>query len=103
MLVVASSVSLALGEHAAGLIIIAIGSVRLFFLTELQARRAVDELRKQTASPPGEETSGNIVSPSPLDSLRLSWKLCPSRAGHFNGSFHFFSPRDTVAGQLLKG
>src|SRR6202162_1473585 len=51
ILVVASSVSLALGEHVGGLIIIAIVlfSLLLNFLMEFQARHAVEEIRKQIA------------------------------------------------------
>ena len=51
ILVVASGVSLALGEHVGGLIIIAIVlfSVLLNFLMEFQARHAVEEIRKQIA------------------------------------------------------
>jgi P-type Mg2+ transporter len=50
-LVVASGVSLALGEHVGGLIIIAIVlfSVLLNFLMEFQARHAVEEIQKQIA------------------------------------------------------
>ena len=51
ILVIASGVSLALGEHIGGLIIIAIVlfSVLLNFLMEFQARHAVEEIRKQIA------------------------------------------------------
>ena len=51
ILVVASGVSLALGEHVGGLIIIAIvmSSVLLNFLMEFQARHAVEDIRKQIA------------------------------------------------------
>jgi P-type Mg2+ transporter len=51
ILVVASTVSLVLGEHIGGLIIIAIVlfSVLLNFLMEFQARHAVEEIRKQIA------------------------------------------------------
>jgi len=51
ILVVASGVSLALGEHVGGLIIIAIVlfSVLLNFLMEFQARHAVEEIQKQIA------------------------------------------------------
>jgi Mg2+-importing ATPase len=51
ILVVASGVSLALGEHVDGLIIIAIVlfSVLLNFLMEFQARHPVEEIRKQIA------------------------------------------------------
>ena len=51
ILVVASGVSLALGEHVGGLIIIAIVvfSVLLNFLMEFQAQHAVEEIRKQIA------------------------------------------------------
>jgi len=51
ILVVASGVSLALGENVGGLIIIAIVlfSVLLNFLMEFQARHAVEEIRKQIA------------------------------------------------------
>jgi Mg2+-importing ATPase len=51
ILVIASGVSLALGEHVGGLIIIAIVlfSVLLNFLMEFQARHAVEEIRKQIA------------------------------------------------------
>jgi Mg2+-importing ATPase len=51
ILVIASSVSLALGERVGGLIIIAIVllSVLLNFLMEFQARHAVEEIRKQIA------------------------------------------------------
>lgn len=49
--VVAGGISLALGEHIGGVIIIAIVlfSVLLNFLMEFQARHAVDEIRKQIA------------------------------------------------------
>lgn len=52
ILVVASGVSLALGEHVGGLIIIAIVllSVLLNFFMEFQARHAVEEIRKQIAA-----------------------------------------------------
>lgn len=51
ILVIASGISLALGEHVGGLIIIAIVSlsVLLNFLMEFQARHAVEEIRKQIA------------------------------------------------------
>jgi P-type Mg2+ transporter len=51
ILVIASGVSLALGEHVGGLIIIAIVlfSVLLNFLMEFQAQHAVEEIRKQIA------------------------------------------------------
>jgi len=51
ILVIASVVSLALGEHVGGLIIIAIVllSVLLNFLMEFQARHVVEEIRKQIA------------------------------------------------------
>src|SRR5579859_7190014 len=51
ILVVASGVSLALGEHIGGFIIIAIVlfSVLLNFLMEFQARHAVEEIQKQIA------------------------------------------------------
>src|SRR5579864_6167959 len=51
ILVVASGVSLALGEHVGGLIIIAIVlfSVILNFSMEFQARHAVEEIQKQIA------------------------------------------------------
>ena len=51
ILVVASGISLALGEHIGGLIIIAIVlfSVLLNFLMEFQARHAVEEIQKQIA------------------------------------------------------
>ena len=51
ILLVASGISLALGEHVGGLIIIAIVlfSVLLNFLMEFQARHAVEEIRKQIA------------------------------------------------------
>jgi magnesium-transporting ATPase (P-type) len=52
ILIVASAVSLALGEHVGGLIIIAIVlfSVLLNFFMEFQARHAVEEIRKQIAT-----------------------------------------------------
>ena len=51
ILVVASAVSLALGEHVGGLIIIAIVllSVLLNFFMEFQARHAVEDIQKQIA------------------------------------------------------
>jgi P-type Mg2+ transporter len=51
ILVIASGISLALGEHVGGLIIIAIVlfSVLLNFLMEFQARHAVEEIQKQLA------------------------------------------------------
>ena len=51
ILVIASGVSLALGEHIGGLIILAIVlfSVILNFLMEFQARHAVDDIQKQIA------------------------------------------------------
>lgn len=51
ILVVASGISLALGEHVGGLIIIAIilFSVLLNFLMEFQARHAMEEIQKQIA------------------------------------------------------
>ena len=51
ILVIASGVSLALGEHVGGLIIIAIVlfSVLLNFLMEFQARHAVEDIQKQIA------------------------------------------------------
>ena len=54
ILIVASGVSLTLGEHVGGLIIIAIVmfSVLLNFLMEFQARHAVEDIRKQIAIPP---------------------------------------------------
>ena len=51
ILVIASGVSLALGEHVGGLIILAIVlfSVILNFLMEFQARHAVEDIQKQIA------------------------------------------------------
>jgi Mg2+-importing ATPase len=51
ILVIASGVSLALGEHVGGLIILAIVlfSVLLNFLMEFQARHAVEDIQKQIA------------------------------------------------------
>jgi len=51
ILVVASGISLALGEHVGGLIILAIVlfSVLLNFFMEFQARHAVEDIRKQLA------------------------------------------------------
>ncbi len=51
ILVIASGISLALGEHVGGLIIIAIVlfSVLLNFLMEFQARHAVEDIQKQIA------------------------------------------------------
>src|SRR5664279_6658957 len=51
ILVIASGVSLALGEHIGGLIILAIVlfSVLLNFLMEFQARHAVEDIQKQIA------------------------------------------------------
>jgi magnesium-transporting ATPase (P-type) len=52
ILVVASGISLALGEHVGGLIIIAIVlfSVLLNLLMEFQARHAMEEIQKQIAT-----------------------------------------------------
>ena len=51
ILVIASGVSLALGEHVGGLIILAIVlfSVLLNFLMEFQARHAIEDIQKQIA------------------------------------------------------
>src|ERR1700686_1065925 len=78
ILVVASSVSLALGEHVGGLIIIAIVlfSVLLNFLMEFQARHAVEEIRRQiaitgTVMRDGREQELPIAQLVPGDVLRL--------------------------------
>jgi Mg2+-importing ATPase len=79
ILVVASGVSLALGEHAGGLIIIAIVlfSVLLNFLMEFQARHAVEDIQKQIASTAavvrnGREQELPTVEIVPGDIIRLN-------------------------------
>ena len=78
ILVVASGVSLALGEHVGGLIIIAIVlfSVFLNFFMEFQARHAVEEIRKQIATTAavlrdGREQELPIAELVPGDIVRL--------------------------------
>src|SRR5579864_8087857 len=78
ILVVASGVSLALGEHVGGLIIIAIVlfSVLLNFLMEFQARHAVEEIRRQIAitaavTRDGREQELPIAELVPGDIVRL--------------------------------
>ena len=78
ILVVASGVSLALGEHVGGLIIIAIVlfSVLLNFFMEFQARHAVEEIRKQIATTAavlrdGREQELPIAELVPGDIVRL--------------------------------
>lgn len=78
ILVVASGVSLALGEHIGGLIIIAIVlfSVLLNFLMEFQARHAVEEIQKQIATTAavirdGKEQNLPTVELVPGDIIRL--------------------------------
>ena len=78
ILIVASGVSLALGEHVGGLIIIAIVlfSVLLNFLMEFQARHAVEEIRKQIATTAavmrdGREQELPIAELVPGDIVRL--------------------------------
>ncbi len=92
ILVVASSVSLALGEHVGGLIIIAIVlfSVLLNFLMEFQARHAVEEIRKQiaitgTVMRDGREQELPIAQLVPGDILRLkAGDLVPADARGVN-------------------
>jgi Mg2+-importing ATPase len=78
ILVVASGVSLALGEHVGGLIIIAIVlfSVLLNFFMEFQARHAVEEIRKQIAITAvvirdGQEMELPVAELVPGDVIRL--------------------------------
>jgi starch phosphorylase len=78
ILVVASGISLALGEHVGGLIIIVIVlfSVVLNFLMEFQARHAVEEIRKQIATTAAVMRDGRqqelpIVELVPGDIVRL--------------------------------
>jgi Mg2+-importing ATPase len=78
ILVIASGVSLALGEHVGGLIIIAIVlfSVILNFLMEFQARHAVEEIQKQiavtaTAMRDGQEKQLPVAELVPGDIVRL--------------------------------
>jgi Mg2+-importing ATPase len=63
ILVIASVVSLVLGEHIGGLIIIAIVmfSVLLNFLMEFQARHAVEEIQKQIAITASTTRDGRLV------------------------------------------
>jgi Mg2+-importing ATPase len=79
ILVVASAVSLALGEHVGGLIIIAIVlfSVLLNFLMEFQARHAVEDIRRQIAITAavmrdGREQELPIAQLVPGDIIRLN-------------------------------
>src|ERR1051326_6638962 len=78
ILVIASGVSLALGEHVGGLIILAIVllSVLLNFLMEFQARHAVEEIQKQVATTAtvirdGREEQLPIAGLVPGDIIRL--------------------------------
>jgi len=78
ILVVASGISLALGEHMGGLIIIAIVlfSVLLNFWMEFQARHAVEEIQKQIAITSvvvrdGQEKELQIAELVPGDIIRL--------------------------------
>jgi len=79
ILVIASGVSLALGEHVGGLIIIAIVlfSVVLNFLMEFQARHAVEDIQKQIAITAavirdGREQELSTVELVPGDIIRLN-------------------------------
>ena len=79
ILVIASGVSLALGEHVGGLIIIAIVlfSVLLNFLMEFQARHAVEDIQKQIATTAavirdGREQELPTVQLVPGDIIRLN-------------------------------
>ncbi len=79
ILVIASGISLALGEHVGGLIIIAIVlfSVFLNFLMEFQARHAVEDIQKQIAITAavvrdGREQELPIVELVPGDIIRLN-------------------------------
>ena len=79
ILVIASGVSLALGEHVGGLIIIAIVlfSVVLNFLMEFQARHAVEDIQKQIAITAavirdGREQERSTVELVPGDIIRLN-------------------------------
>ena len=79
ILVIASGVSLALGEHIGGLIIIAIVlfSVLLNFLMEFQARHAVEDIQKQIAITAavirdGREQELSTVELVPGDIIRLN-------------------------------
>jgi len=78
ILVIASGISLALGEHVGGLIIITIVlfSVLLNFLMEFQARHAVEEIQKQIATTAavmrdGREQELPIAELVPGDIIRL--------------------------------
>jgi Mg2+-importing ATPase len=79
ILVIASGISLALGEQVGGLIIIAIVlfSVLLNFLMEFQARHAVEEIQKQIATTAavvrdGHEKELPIAELVPGDVIRLN-------------------------------
>ncbi len=79
ILVVASSISLMLGDRAGGLIIIAMVllSVLLNFFMEFQARHAVEEIRKQVATTAavirdGQEQELPIAQLVPGDIVRLN-------------------------------
>ena len=87
--------SLVLGEHVAGLIVVAgaMLSMLLNFLMDFQARHAIEEPRKQMAKRPGAETSGNIVS-SPT---RRSFPWARRECANSGVRFVFFSTWQTVA------
>ena len=93
ILVIASGVSLALGEHVGGLIILAIVlfSVILNFLMEFQARHAVEDIQKEIALtaavvrdgreqelPTAELVPGDIVR---LERRRPGTGRCPLAGG----------------------
>jgi P-type Mg2+ transporter len=93
ILVIASGVSLALGEHVGGLIILAIVlfSVLLNFLMEFQARHAVEEIQKQVATTAavmrdGREQELPIAGLVPGDIIRLkAGDLVPADARLLDG------------------
>ncbi|HEX3107517.1 MAG TPA: HAD-IC family P-type ATPase, partial [Thermoanaerobaculia bacterium] len=79
ILIVASAISIALGDHVGGLIIIAMVllSVLLNFFMEFQASRAVQEIRKQVATMAavlrdGQEREVPIAELVPGDVIRLN-------------------------------
>src|SRR5271166_820309 len=80
ILIIASGVSLALGEHVGGLIILAIVlfSVILNFLMEFQARHAVEDIQKQIALTaavvPGDVVRLNAGDLVPADARLLEVK-----------------------------
>ncbi len=123
ILLVASGISLGLGDEVGGLIIIAIVllSVLLNFFMEFQARHAVEEIRKQVATtaavmrdgleqelPVAELVPGDIIRLSagdlvPADARLLDVKDLQVRAGSIDGMRCFKLERSLAGGHRGAG